>query len=91
MFIFPLYFLEVSVYTEHLCRPSEAHTQYCVILGGFPPQDWQSLPSAGEELDSNPGLLICSQVRYYWTTSPPPHMCRWLTPFNYALDFAELF
>ncbi len=30
----------------------------------------QSLPCAGEELNSNPGLLICSQVRYLWATSP---------------------
>ncbi len=55
----------------YLCRPSEASTRYCVIPGGYPPQDWQSLPCAGEELDSNPGLLICSQVRYHWATSPP--------------------
>ncbi len=56
----------------YLCRPSEASTQYCVIPGGDPPQDWQSLPRAGEEQDSNPGLLICSQMRYHWATSPPP-------------------
>ncbi len=37
------------VYTEYLCRPSEASTRYCVILGDYPPQDWQSLPCAGEE------------------------------------------
>ncbi len=58
-------FLCVFVYM-YLCRPSEASTQYCAIRGGYPPQDWQSLPYAGEELDSNPGLLICSQVRYHW-------------------------
>ncbi len=57
----------------YLCCPSEASTRYCVIPGGYPPQDWQSLPCAGEELDSNPGLLICSQVRYHWATSPPHH------------------
>jgi hypothetical protein len=49
---------------EYLRRPSEASTRYCVIPGGYPPQDWQSLPCAGEELDLNPGLMICSQVRY---------------------------
>ncbi len=27
---------------EYLCRPSEASTRYCVIPGGYPPQDWQS-------------------------------------------------
>ncbi len=54
----------------YLCRPSEASTRYCAIPGGYPPQDWQSLPCAGEELDLNPGLLICSQVRYHWATSP---------------------
>ncbi len=30
-----------------------------------------SLLCAGEELDSNPGLLICSQMRYHWATSAP--------------------
>ncbi len=55
----------------YLCRPSEASIRYCVIPGGFPPQDWQSFLCAGEELDLNPGLLICSQVRYHWATSPP--------------------
>ncbi len=49
------------VYTEYHCRPSNASTRYCAIQGGYPPQDWQSLPCAEEELDSNPGLLICSQ------------------------------
>ncbi len=53
------------MYMEYLCRPSEASTQFCAIPGGYPPQDWQSLPRTGEELDSNPGLLICSQVRYH--------------------------
>ncbi len=51
-------FCGVFVYMEYLCRPSEASTWYCAIPGGYPPQDWQSLPCAGEELDSNPGLLI---------------------------------
>jgi hypothetical protein len=59
------------VYVLYLCRPSEASTRYCVIPGGYPPQGWQSLPCAGEKLDLNPGLLICSQVRYHWATSPP--------------------
>ncbi len=59
------------MYNEYLCRPLEASTQYCAILGGYPPQDWQSLQCAGEELDSNPVLLICSQVHYHWATSPP--------------------
>ncbi len=59
-------FLGVFVYM-YLCRPSEASTRYCVIPGGYPPQDWQSLPCAGR----NPGLLICSQVHYHWATSPP--------------------
>jgi hypothetical protein len=39
------------VYMEYLCRPSEASTRFCVIPGGYPPQDWQSLPCAGEELE----------------------------------------
>ncbi len=64
---FSFIFLWVVVYM-YLCRPSEASTRYCVIPGGYPPQDWQSLPCAGEELDSNPGLLICSQVRYHWAS-----------------------
>ncbi len=55
----------------YLCRLSEASTRYCVIPGGYPPQDWQSFPCAGEELDLNPGLLICRQVRYHWATAPP--------------------
>ncbi len=59
------------MYIEYLCRPSEASTWYCVIPGGYPPQDWQSSPCAGEELDLNSGLLICSQVCYHWATSPP--------------------
>ncbi len=59
------------MYIVYLCQPSEASTWYCVIPGGHPPQDWQNLQCAGEELDSNPGLLICSQVRYHWATSPP--------------------
>ncbi len=69
-FFFPYIFLGIFVYM-YLCRPSEASTRYCVIPGGYPPQDWQSLPCAGEELDSNSGLLICSQVCYHWATSPP--------------------
>ncbi len=67
---FSFIFWWVFVYM-YLCRPSEASTRYCVIPGGYPPQDWQSLPCAGEELDSNSGLLICSQVCYHWSTSPP--------------------
>jgi hypothetical protein len=69
-FFFSFIFLWVFVYM-YLCRPSEASTRCCAIPGGYPPQGWQSLPCAGEELDSNPGLLICSQVRYHWATSPP--------------------
>ncbi len=69
---FSYIFLGLFVYM-YLCRPSEASTWYCVIPGGHPPQDWQSLSCAGEELDSNPGLRICSQVRYHWATSPPIH------------------
>ncbi len=68
---FSFTFLGVFLYIVYLCRPSEASTWYCVIPGGYPPEDWQSLPCAGEELDSNPGLLICSQMRYHWATSPP--------------------
>ncbi len=68
---FSYIFLGVFVYI-YLCHPSEASTRYCVIPGGYPPQDWHSLPCAGEELDSNPGLLVCSQVRNHWATSPPP-------------------
>jgi hypothetical protein len=67
---FSFIFLWVFVYM-YLCRPSEASTRYCAIPAGYPPQDWQSLPCAGEELDLNPGLLICSQVHYHWATSPP--------------------
>ncbi len=37
---------------EYLCCPSEASRRFCVIPGDYPPQDWQSLPCAGEELDS---------------------------------------
>ncbi len=58
---FSYIFFGIFVYTEYLCRPSEASTQYCVIPGGYPPQGWQSLLCAGEELVLNPGLLICSQ------------------------------
>jgi hypothetical protein len=32
-------FLGVFVYIVYLCRPSEASTRYCVIPGGYPPQD----------------------------------------------------
>ncbi len=66
--IFFLYIF-LCILTLYLCRPSEASTRYCAIPGGCPPQDWQSLPCAGEELDLNPGLLICSQVCYHWATS----------------------
>ncbi len=76
--LFPIYFLGVFVYTEYLCCPSEASTRYCVIPGGYPPQDWWSLPCAGEELNSNPGLLIWSQVRYHWATSSLFHFQIWL-------------
>ncbi len=68
---FSYIFLGFFVLTEYLCRPLEASTGYCVIPGGYPPQDWQNLLCAGEELDSNPGLLICSLVHYHWATSPP--------------------
>ncbi len=86
-FLFSYIFLWVFMFMEHLCRPSEASTQFCAIPGGYPPQDWQSLPCAGEELDSNPGLLICRQVRYHWATSPPfeppllllSHLSSWLS------------
>ncbi len=71
IFFLFLYFFRGFVYTEYLCRLSDANTQYYAMPGGYAPQDWQSLPCAGEDLDSNPGLLICSQVRYYWATSPP--------------------
>ncbi len=27
------------VYTEYLCRPSEANTRYCAILGSNPPKE----------------------------------------------------
>jgi hypothetical protein len=39
LFFFSYIFLEVFVHTEYLCRPSEASTRYCVIPGGYPPQD----------------------------------------------------
>ncbi len=45
-FFFSFIFLWVFVYIVYLCRPSEASTWYCVIPGGYPPQDWQSLPCA---------------------------------------------
>jgi hypothetical protein len=91
-FFFPYIFLGFFVYM-YLCRPSEASTRYCVIPGGHPPQDWHSLPCAGEELDSNPGLLICSQVRYYWATSPPfeppllltPNIQKDVHPYKYCI------
>jgi hypothetical protein len=35
---FFLFFKGFFVYM-YLCRPSEASTQYCVIPGGYPPQD----------------------------------------------------
>jgi hypothetical protein len=54
-------FCEYWVPLPHL----RASTWYCVIPGGYPPQDWQSLLCAGEELDLNPELLICSQVSYH--------------------------
>ncbi len=60
-FFFSYIFLGVFVYIVYLCRPSEASTWYCVIPGGYPPQNWQSLPCAGEELDLNPGL----HMEYY--------------------------
>ncbi len=47
---------------EYLCRPSEASTRFCVIPGGYPPQDWQSLPCAGEELDSNSELEFLNKM-----------------------------
>ncbi len=76
IFFFSLYiFRSFCVQYMYLCRPSEASSRYCVIPGGYPPQEWQSLPCAGEKLDLNPGLLICSQVRYHWATSPP-----WILP-----------
>ncbi len=62
---FSYIFLGFFVYTKYLCRPSEASTRYCAILGSNPPKEYQSLPCAGEKLDLNPGLLICSQVRYH--------------------------
>jgi hypothetical protein len=40
-------------------------------LRWLPTSGLTELPCAGEELDSNPGLLICSQVRYHRATSPP--------------------
>jgi hypothetical protein len=46
------------VCTEYLCRHLVASTRYCAIPGGYPPQDWQSLPCAGEELGSNPELVF---------------------------------
>ncbi len=38
-FFFFLYIFWVFVYIVYLCRPSEASTWYCVIPGGYPPQD----------------------------------------------------
>jgi hypothetical protein len=35
---FSYIFLGVVVYM-YLCRPSEASTRFCVIPGGYPPQD----------------------------------------------------
>ncbi len=73
---FFLYIFRGFVCIVYLCRPSEASTQYCAIPGGYPPQDWQSLLCAREELNSNPGLLLLqsgalplshlsSEVRHY--------------------------
>jgi hypothetical protein len=39
LFFFSYIFLGVIVYMEYLCRPSEASTWFCVIPGGYPPQD----------------------------------------------------
>ncbi len=79
---FSYIFLGVFVYIVYLYCPSEASTWYCVIPDGYPPQDWQSLPCAGEELDSDLdsdlGLLIWSQVRYHWATSPQTRILAWL-------------
>jgi hypothetical protein len=54
-FFFLYIFIGFCVYV-YLCRPSEASTRYCVIPGGYPPQDWQSLPC---------GWLI---TIYWWYT-----------------------
>ncbi len=35
LYIFRFFF----VYTEYLCRPSEANTRYCAILGSNPPKE----------------------------------------------------
>ncbi len=59
------YFLKFFLFYVYLCRPSEANTQYCAVLGSNPPKDWQSLPCAGEKPDSNPGLLQFEP----WTTA----------------------
>ncbi len=63
IFFFLHIYSGIFVYTEYLCRLSEASTRYCIIPGGYPPQDWQSLPCAGEELDSNPADTIYSSHR----------------------------
>jgi hypothetical protein len=36
---FSYIFLGFFVYTEYLCRPSEASTRHCAILGSYPPKE----------------------------------------------------
>ncbi len=36
--LFSYIFLGFFVFTEYLCRPSEASTRYCAILGSNPPK-----------------------------------------------------
>jgi hypothetical protein len=81
---FPIYFQGFLCICTSVAP--QRRTRYCVIPGGYPPQDWQSLPCAGEELDLNPGLLNCSQVRYHWATSPPIHF-----PIQEFLLFLSLY
>jgi hypothetical protein len=78
LFFFPIYFLEVFVYIVYPCRSSEASTWHCVIPGGYPPQDWQSLPCAGEELDSK-GEELDSMGRSWIRGSLYIYSCKLLT------------
>ncbi len=54
-------------YFLYLCRPAEVSPRYCAIPGDNPPRDRHRLPSAGEKPDSNPRLLVYSEVRYYYS------------------------
>ncbi len=70
LFFFPLYFYGFLCICASAAPQRPAHGTVPSQVATHLRTD-KSLPCAGEELDSNPGLLICSQVRYHWATSPP--------------------